>query len=261
MEFFSKILSKRGYITCPTPLWKLKVNDEEYLELQEFLKDKYNLNGNFKRYPKEAALYLAEWWKRNLGEPNTSPFVCLGFHKNEAGDELLTNSARRVFDASDEAAYIPGLKLVTTNKGREFKFSLYYQGGFPMGRACSKKGGPWSRLIKKFVKKNIDFESIEGAKIAKKALREYKDYLVSAAREQKPDGMPFACDETHPWYKKAVESIQEGDKERSSRPFHIKWYILRRASEFVIKCHIVGPSRLDSNFISQYPALMEADSI
>lgn len=263
MSYFKTILSNRQLedSPIPTPLWRLKVTDDEYCQLRQLLATEYSTSKSFEKYPKDAALYLAEWWKRNSGESNDSPFASLGFPKSADGDKLLLECAKRVYKPDDYCAYIPGIRLVKSDRGREFEYSLYYQGGFPMGRACTKKGIFWNNLIKKFVKKNLNFEGVQGAKIAKKALKEYKDYLVTAAREHKPDGMPFACDENHPWYKLAVASIQEGDKERSSRPFHIKWYIQRRVSDFVIKCHIVGPSRLDSNFLSQYPALMEADSI
>lgn len=261
MSFFNTILSYRGLSVCPTPLWKLKVTDEEYEQLRQFLFDEYTHVGSFRRCPKESALYWAEWWKRHSAEKGETPFASLGFDKNKIGDSLLFESAKRVFDSGDYNAYIPGLQLVKINRGREYKYSLYFQGGFPMGLACSKKGSIWSNRIKQFVKRNLDFGDKAGTRIAKKALREYKEYLVSAAREQKPDGMPFLCDENHPWYKKAVEGIQEGDKERGARPFRIRWFISSKGTECIIKCQIIGPSRIEQSFLSQYPVLRELESI
>ena len=64
MSLFDKIAKTRNnWKSGIDPLWKLKVTDEEYEELKEFLhiEIKNSFNPNCER---EATLYFAEWWKR-----------------------------------------------------------------------------------------------------------------------------------------------------------------------------------------------------
>jgi hypothetical protein len=263
------ILSSSGITEgCPVPLWKIKVTDDQYASLKEFLIYKYSIEGSFDNCPKEAALYIAEWWKRDTGESKQPgyknqdiAFCSIGLDHDTDGVDSPFKNARRIFDPCDRDAYIKGAKPVITRRGREFDYSLLFQGGFPLGRASSKKGAGWKRMIEKFVKKNIDFEDLPDAIIAKKALREYKDYLVTAAREQKPEGMPFACDYNHPWYQMAVEGIRIGDSNREAHPFHVKWTFIKRTSDFLIRGTITGPSELRGKFLSSHPEIQEMDSV
>lgn len=263
MKDLGEILSMNlRTVECPAPLWKIKVTDDQYEELKEYLIYKYSIDGSFANCPKEAALYLAEWWKRDTSFPNQdNAFRALGLDFDPEGVESLFNNARRIFDPRDREAYIKGAKLVLTRRGRMFVYSLFYQGGFPMGRACSEHGAAWRRVIEKFVQKNIDFEELPGAIIAKRALREYKDYLVAAAREHESQGMPFACDEGHPWFKLAVEGVGIGDRKKEARPFSIKWSFIKRSGDFLIRGIISGPSELRESFLSFHPEIMEMSSV
>lgn len=269
MTDLAKILSSNGITEgCPVPLWKIKVTDDQYASLKEYLTYRYSVDKSFVNCPKEAALYIAEWWKRDTGESKHPGFTnqdiafcAIGLDHDTGGVDSLFKNARRIFDPSDREAYIKGAKLVITRRGREFDYSLLFQGGFPLGRASSKRGAGWKRMIEKFVNKNVDFEDLPGAIIAKKALREYKDYLVTAAREQKPEGMPFACDDKHPWYQMAVEGVRIGDSKREAHPFHVKWSLLKRTSDFLIRGTITGPSELRENFLASHPEIREMDSV
>lgn len=262
MSFFNELLKSKGVAECPTPLWKLKVNDDEYESLRQFLSREYLINGSFRGCAKELALFYAEWWKRNPGESTSETQLIrdIGLPTTGRAEESLKENAYLVFDPRSRY-YIPGVKLIISNRGREFKYSLFYQGGFPMGKACSSRGGVWSYTIKRFVKTNLNFEGLAGAKIAKKALKEYRNLFVDAARARKPEGMPFVCDENHPWYKKALEGIDEGDREREARPFHIKWFVSRRAGDFIIKCQITGPSELRESFLASHPEILGMESV
>lgn len=271
MLSFKTILNDNGFTTgCPAPLWKLRLTDNQFESLKQYLVYKYLDDGDFNACPREAALLFAEWWKRDSGGSKEQGitgwekvFSSLGLNPDKDAANSLYENAKRIFEPSETQAYIPGAKLVKTQGGREFLYSLYYQGGFPMGRACTQtaEGARWKRIIEKFVKQNIDFEDLPGAIIAKRALREYKDYLVSAAREHKPEGMPFACDGNHPWYALAVDGVKKGDEERASHPFHIKWNLVRRVDDFLINGRITGPSELSKKFLFTYPDLEQRESI
>ena len=43
MSYFDNILYNRGYEKCPLPLWKLKITDEEFKELQEILEKRTHI--------------------------------------------------------------------------------------------------------------------------------------------------------------------------------------------------------------------------
>ena len=45
------------------PLWKLHVQEQEYNDLKETLSAAY-FRGNLDSYTREAALFYAEWWRR-----------------------------------------------------------------------------------------------------------------------------------------------------------------------------------------------------
>ena len=49
------------------PFWRLKVTDREFEELRNYLVEEYRKYRSFNTCPREAALYMAEWWKRDPG--------------------------------------------------------------------------------------------------------------------------------------------------------------------------------------------------
>ena len=270
MTTLDSILESNGFFDgCPAPLWKIKVNDEQYNSLKEYLVYRYSVDGNFNGCPKEAALLFSEWWKRDPGDSRETGeqyykavYASLGLPENANAAKNLYENAKRIFNHSD-SAHIPGAKLVSTKKGNAWIYSLFFQGGIPLGRAASgqKWGEKWKNIIKKFVRKNIDLEDLPGAQVAKKTLRDYKDVLVAASRNKVPENMPFDCDAEHPWYKLVTNLIDIGDKERASRPFHIEWRLLRRGREFSIHGVVSGPSELNGRFLDEHPELKENDTI
>ena len=103
MSFFNDLLIARGYSECPTPLWKLKVKDDEYESLRQFLARGYLAKGSFNGYAKEIALFYAEWWKRNPGESTDENQLIrdMGLTTTEAtGDAIksMVENSRKVFD-------------------------------------------------------------------------------------------------------------------------------------------------------------------
>ena len=183
MSFFDELLIARGFSECPTPLWKLKVTDDEYESLRQFLAKEYLKKDSFNGCAKEVALFYAEWWKRNPGESTDESQLIrdMGLTATEDAIRSIVENSRTVFDPHSQY-HIRGIKLIISNRGREFKYSLFYQGGFPMGKACSTRGGVWSYTIRRFVRTDLNFDGLAGAKIAKKALKEYRTYFVDAVQ-------------------------------------------------------------------------------
>ena len=63
-ETYRTILQERGKRTLEPPLWKLRISDDEYTELQLVLQEAER-SGNLLAYGPEAAICYAEWWRRN----------------------------------------------------------------------------------------------------------------------------------------------------------------------------------------------------
>ena len=63
-DTYRTILQERGKRTLEPPLWKLRVSDDEYTELQLVLQEAERA-GNLPVYGPEAAICYAEWWRRN----------------------------------------------------------------------------------------------------------------------------------------------------------------------------------------------------
>ncbi len=126
MSFFDELLITRGSSECPTPLWKLKVTDDEYESLRLYLAQEYLVKGSFNGCPKEVALFYAEWWKRNPGESSDESQLIrdMGLPATEDAIKSMVENSRKVFDTHSRY-YIRGVKLIISNRGREFKYSLF----------------------------------------------------------------------------------------------------------------------------------------
>ena len=227
-SLFNVFLERRGLSSCPLPLWRLKITDSEYFELRTYLADIWRSYRSFNSCPREAALYMAEWWKRDpdMGEERgleNRIFLSLGLDENREGTESFIHNARWVMQERDSAflgfkplviKHFPngdaGLRRRTHTTF--YDYTLLYQGGFPMGKASSGRGNnKWAVCIPRFTQSNLNLGDIPGNVIAGKLLGEYKEVLVAAAREKRPDKMPFACSgKDHPWYMLAVRGIDKG---------------------------------------------------
>lgn len=59
--FFNKLLNKREHEECPKPLWKLKITDQEFIELRELLAQRnrtINVENPFDSVREECTLFL-----------------------------------------------------------------------------------------------------------------------------------------------------------------------------------------------------------
>lgn len=79
--FFDGLLSNRNLRNCPKYLWQLKITDEEYESLKEYIRDGILGNKNPKYYQREVALYYSEFHRReyNGGARKDNAYNGLGF--------------------------------------------------------------------------------------------------------------------------------------------------------------------------------------
>ena len=222
---------------------------------------------------------MAEWWKRDpdMGEERgleNRIFLSLGLDENREGTESFIHNARRVMQERDSAflgfkplviKHFPngdaGLRRRTHTTF--YDYTLLYQGGFPMGKASSGRGNnKWAVCIPRFTQSNLNLGDIPGNVIAGKLLGEYKEVLVAAAREKRPDKMPFACSgKDHPWYMLAVRGIDKGLSEMEGRPFRITWTVDIHNGIGSLHCSIHGNAELKDSFLKFHPSARELDSL
>ena len=155
-EAYNQILDSRNIypISPDTPLWKLKLTDEEY----ESLKDTLGQNiDRLERYGAEAALCYAEWWRRDYaGGACSREGVCLGLG-------LPGECWKQLFEAARQWLKTCGFALIRSQNRNEYFRSLLNQGGLPVNYI--KNGnifGGFTRFLTGLVKElsslNIDWK-------------------------------------------------------------------------------------------------------
>lgn len=253
------------------PFWRLKVTDSEFEELRNYLVEEYRKYRSFNTCPREAALYMAEWWKRDPGtETNEGRimdriFSSLNLGQSQDGANSLSENAYKVMD-SRSYHYLGFKPLVTKGTQRmrtNYLYSILYQGGFPFGKACDgNENNKWKLLIPQFTRKNLNLEDVPGSLIASKLLEEYKDVLVDAARNHCPADMPFYCDgPDHRWYRLAVEGVKKGDESIAARPFSFRWIIRKSGTEATLFYEVHGPRVLSKTFTDAHRNAASSDTI
>jgi hypothetical protein len=112
------------------PLWKLNLNANEYDALKDELRTAYNV-GCLGCYPKEAALFYAEWWRReyNGGTPS----------KERVASSIGINDYELLFQLAKNAMHNWKCKVYGVNRHMYF-YSLLLQGGLPMKQIQSSWG-------------------------------------------------------------------------------------------------------------------------
>lgn len=259
MSFFNTLLEKRGLTSVPTPLWRLKVTDEEYEELKALLvRLSSSITGTaFKQYPRECALYYAEYWRREYSEGPHS--------KRAAYDALCTQESwgqkELKSDALYEAAKEGALKMkiqIYRNETTQYLDSMFYQGGLPMRLVTlNVRNGVWDRFTRGLIYRHYDFDELQLGKIAtvSSSMREYCEALSDAIEREQFMLMPFYCkDESSPWFR-ALQIIahQERTRQRKLHPFSLDWEldVDERGGSFTASYILSGLQRLPEEFLEE----------
>lgn len=132
MEFFSTILANRSLVKHDgRSLWKYNLSDLEFAQLQSKLNQVrlYNLDA------RDAALYFAEWWKRNYngGSPRIQDvFNSLGREENK------DVTADVLYEYARIGALTLGVKWIQKQNTLYFR-TLLLQGGIPIKHVAENK--------------------------------------------------------------------------------------------------------------------------
>ena len=144
---YFEILKTRGLkgLQKDTPLWKLKLTDSEYDSIKQTLRSH---TADLHRYGIEAALYYAEWWRRDYNGNIPS--------KEDVAKSLGLSRgyAEKLYLAAREALEKHKFTFIHSLKGTEYFRSLLNQGGLPVNYIKNYEGnmGNFSRFLKGLVR-------------------------------------------------------------------------------------------------------------
>lgn len=144
---YFEILKTRGLkgLQKDTPLWKLKLTDSEYDSIKQTLRSH---TADLHRYGIEAALYYAEWWRRDYNGNIPS--------KEDVAKSLGLSRgyAEKLYLAAREALEKHKFTFIHSLKGTEYFRSLLNQGGLPVNYIKNYVGnmGNFSRFLKGLVR-------------------------------------------------------------------------------------------------------------
>lgn len=259
MPFFNDLLAKRQLDACPTPLWKLKIKDNEYQELKTLLAQESvsrSSNTPYKELCRECALFYAEYWRREYkgGYPSRRMvFDALDVKSLQQSDnwsELFYNSA------------VKGAKLLNIeiyDGGRAMPFySMLYQGGVPMNLVIQTNyNGNWDRFVRGLVFRNINFEDLDLGRVASQSqsMRLYCSQLSDAVNMKQYKRLPFYCDnEYNVWFQFLLNKFSSvRESHRLSNPFLLDYEctIDDRGKKITINYNLKGMQRLPLQFIKK----------
>lgn len=223
MSYFNDLLKNRNLSACPLPLWRLKITDREYEDLKGLLQQHVRMYRSFISVKKEAALFFAEYWRREYNE---------GVHSKEMVFSAISDKQERrlindFFEAAKEGANLIGIEKYVG--GREDNLnSMLYQGGLPMKLVTTTDiNSTWGRFVKGLVFRNINFDELNLGVVAStnKGLRQYCSQLCDAVDSKDYTRMPCWCgNEQNPWYQFLLNKFTSVKRSyRLANPFTLDW--------------------------------------
>ena len=267
--YFDELLRKRSLDCCPEYLWQLKVTDDEYQELKDYISNKIITDANSKLYDREAALLFAEYHRREYGFRNTGDnidnrptalvFNSLGIHDTQV--IKIDNFAK----IAGEGAERLGIQLFINEVGKtQYVYSLFYHGGLPLEKFSQNPAHPaWHKLIRYIIESDeaVDFNNFEDlvtSVIANglETLKVFCQELQNAIILNDYQMLPFFCSsENDSRYQMFQNLGQKAMTEiRSRNPFGIRWTFEVNMNQKVIRPRycISGPDSisLGSEFLN-----------
>lgn len=199
------------------------MTDREYEDLKCLLQQHARMYRSFLGVQKEAALFFAEYWRREYDE---------GVHSKEmVFSAISNNSDSRVinafYDAAKTGANILGIEKYTGGREQNLN-SMLYQGGLPMKLVTTTDiNSVWGRFVKGLVFRNINFDELDLGKVAttNKGLRQYCAQLCDAVDSKDFTRMPCWCEtEQNPWYQFLLNKFTSIRRtHRLQNPFTLDW--------------------------------------
>lgn len=276
MGYFDTLILTRPEWKKGHSLWKLKLNETEYIQLKEYVSSKLKFfplvnntikNGLLSSFGKEAALLFSEYgrreWRSNIDSNNDSDSVISSIYRSLG----FTDDSNVRKKALKEAAYNYGINAlgieVYHGVRNEKCFSLLFSGGIPLGRVLANtSSGSWKHLVSKLIDGDFaDFDDVDlgvNSVVANhlRAVREFCYQLQKAIAEKNHEMMPFYCkDAENEWYVRLMKEnfvIMHERKERN--PFTFTWLFSIHDYYKTIKPYfeIKGPRTINNSFLEQF---------
>ncbi len=253
MSYFDDLLKVRNLTECPLPLWKLRVTDKEYENLKDLLQQHARMYRSFTTVQKEAALFFAEYWRREYNE---------GVHSKEMVFSAISSSSdKRVlntfYDAAKEGAEMLGIEKYAGGREQNLN-SMLYQGGLPMKLVTTTDiNSVWGRFVKGLVFRNINFDELNLGVVAStnRGLRQYCAQLCDAVDSKDFTKMPCWCEtEQNPWYQFLLNKFTSIKRShRLANPFTLDWeFTFDKVDNLIhIKYDFKGLQRLPKVFCDE----------
>lgn len=123
------------------PIWKLRLNDEEYEAIKTLLREKEH---NLKEYGLEAMIFYAEWWKRDYkdGIPSKKDAAkVIGF--------TLEKSTNKLFEVAKQRLEAKAYHILRKSGGKnDLSFrTLLFQGGLQLNYIKKNLDNPQSPTV------------------------------------------------------------------------------------------------------------------
>lgn len=260
MSFFDTLLDKRRITSAPTPLWRLKVTDEEYEELKDTLYKEATApygGSRFRTLERECALLISEYWRRDYVDGPHKIMEAYDILRKGPVTPSFYNHVNGFYEAAKRGARRLGLEIYQEDRNQNLD-SLLYQGGLPMRLVIlHSKNSVWDRFTRGLVNRHIDFEDLHLGKVAtvSHSLKDYCTSLIDAIEKQQPALMPFDCkDDTDPWFRSLLTlAHQEHTRQRQLHPFSLDWEfdVDERGGRFNVKYVVKGLQRLPEEFLEK----------
>jgi hypothetical protein len=132
MSTFTMILGKKDLVKHDgRPLWNYNLSDIEFRQLQEELSKGTLCNLD----ARDAALYFAEWWKRNY---NGGPPSIQGVFDSLGKKDVMVFTAHVFYENARNGARMLGIKWIQKQNTLFFR-TLLLQGGIPIKHISANK--------------------------------------------------------------------------------------------------------------------------
>ena len=281
LTWYDKMLRHRGLKESPLFLWQLKITDEEYIGLKDYIRCSLPIEKDENLYDREVALYVSEFHRREYenfkddSKPSSIVFNHIGFSENEL---LRCDFLRgRFVDVMKSGARRLNIHLYKSPEDGKTHYlrSLFYNGGLPLRRIVSDEiSVTWHRLLRKILESDEriefseDFADLVNGAIANdsNSLKMFCQQLQEAIIMEDFQLLPFYCtselDSRYQFFLNQGKAVISEIK--SKNPFQLQWKFDINRHRKIIKTisNIFGPDSipLTSEFFEASGQMNKKDS-